>query len=121
MKIDPIESWEEGGARFIRERITQLRLNHNLSEYALSYELGNNRNYIGTISRGHALPQWQQFFKICDVFHITPAEFFDSQGDTHKLIREINENLNGLPEEQIKVFWELSKLMNGYKDNVEEK
>lgn len=51
MKIDPIESWEEDGARFIRERITQLRLNHNLSEYALSYELGNNRNYIGTISR----------------------------------------------------------------------
>ena len=31
---------------FIRERITQLRLKKNVSEYKMSYDLGHSKSYI---------------------------------------------------------------------------
>ncbi len=62
---------------YIRNRITQLRLAHNISEYKLSLELGQNKGYIQSISSGRALPSMSVFFNICDYFNITPSEFFD--------------------------------------------
>mgnify|MGYP000405466147 CR=1 FL=1 len=35
---------------FIRERITQLRLQKGVSEYKMSYDLGHSRGYINNIS-----------------------------------------------------------------------
>ena len=39
-------------ANFIREKITQLRLDKGLSEYKLSLDLGHNKSYIQNISLG---------------------------------------------------------------------
>ena len=41
---------------FVRERITQLRLEKGVSEYQMSYDLGHSRGYIYNISSGRALP-----------------------------------------------------------------
>ena len=41
---------------FIRNRITELRLKRNVSEYQMSLDLGQNRSYIQAISSGRALP-----------------------------------------------------------------
>ena len=41
---------------FIRERITQLRLQKGVSEYKMSYDLGHSRGYINNISSGKTLP-----------------------------------------------------------------
>ena len=51
---------------FIRERITRLRLERNLSEYQLSYELGQSKGYIQSITSGRALPSMAMFLDICD-------------------------------------------------------
>ena len=64
---------------FVRNRITQLRLNKGLSEYQLSYSLGHSRGYIYNISSGKSLPSMSEFFAICDFFNITPAEFFNTE------------------------------------------
>jgi len=37
---------------FIGERITELRLKKNVSEYQMSYDLGQNKNYIRAITSG---------------------------------------------------------------------
>lgn len=63
----------------IRERITQLRLERNLSEYQLSYELGQSKGYIQGITSGRAMPSMTMFLDICDYFDITPSEFFDDK------------------------------------------
>ena len=39
-------------ADFVRERITQLRLEKGVSEYQMSYDLGRSRGYIYNISSG---------------------------------------------------------------------
>lgn len=62
---------------YVRERITQLRLQKGVSEYKMSYDLGHSRGYINNISSGKTLPSMTEFFAICDYFGITPIEFFD--------------------------------------------
>lgn len=62
---------------FVRERITQLRIQKGVSEYKMSYDLGHSRGYINNISSGKALPSMAEFFAICEYFGITPIEFFD--------------------------------------------
>lgn len=47
---------------FIRERITRLRLERNLSEYQLSYELGQSKGYIQSITSGRARLPWRCFW-----------------------------------------------------------
>lgn len=64
-------------AEFVKERITQLRLQKGVSEYKMSYDLGHSRGYINNISSGKALPSMAEFFAICEYFSITPIEFFD--------------------------------------------
>ena len=63
--------------KFIRERITKLRLNKNVSEYRMSLDLGHSDSYIRNITSGKALPSMSEFLYICEYFNITPKEFFD--------------------------------------------
>ena len=57
---------------FVRNRITQLRLQKGVSEYQMSYDLGHSRGYIYNISSGKSLPPLSELFAICDYFGITP-------------------------------------------------
>ncbi|MEQ2520121.1 helix-turn-helix transcriptional regulator [Ruthenibacterium sp. CLA-JM-H11] len=81
---------------FIRERITQLRMQKNVSEYQMSMELGQNKGYIQGITSGRSLPSMTMFFEICDYFEITPEEFFaTAQGNTHT-VQSIMEKVRAL-------------------------
>ena len=51
-------------ADFVRERITQLRLEKGVSEYQMSYDLGRSRGYIYNISSGKSLPPMKEFLQI---------------------------------------------------------
>ena len=85
-------------AEFIRERITQLRVQKDVSEYKMSYDLGHSRGYINNISSGKTLPSMTEFFAICDYFEISPAEIFDAKTANPKLSRSVLELLEQLDE-----------------------
>ena len=73
-------------ADYVRERITQLRIQKGVSEYKMSYDLGHSRGYINNISSGKALPSMAEFFAICEYFSITPIEFFSANiANPHRL------------------------------------
>ena len=72
-------------AKFVRDRITQLRLQKDVSEYKMSYDLGHSRGYINNISSGRALPSMEEFFAICEYFEITPIDFFNTDISNPKL------------------------------------
>ena len=86
---------------FVRNRITQLRLNKGISEYQLSYDLGHSRGYINNISSGKSLPSLSEFFYICDYFDITPREFFDTEHNTPELISKAINELKNLDDDDI--------------------
>ena len=51
---------------FIGERISELRLKKNVSEYQMSLDLGKNKSYIQSLTSGRSLPTMQSFLDICD-------------------------------------------------------
>ena len=85
--------------KFVRERITQLRLRKGVSEYQMSLELGHSRGYIQNISSGKSLPSITGLFEICEYFNITPAQFFDEQTDDPSLVSGLLKNMKNLKEE----------------------
>ena len=92
---------------FIRERITELRIKRGLSEYKMSYELGQNKSYIQSISSGRALPSMSQFIKICDYFDMTPLEFFDIDNKNPSLIRSIMNKIKLFSDEDLMLIYSL--------------
>lgn len=64
---------------FIRERITELRMQKGISEYKMSLDLGHSKSYIQSISSGKALPSLSEFLYICEYLGVTPKEFFDAE------------------------------------------
>ena len=75
-------------AEFVRDRITQLRIQKGVSEYKMSYDLGHSRGYINNISSRKTLPSMAEFFAICDYFGITPIAFFDKNIPNPGLLSE---------------------------------
>lgn len=88
-------------AKFVRDRITSLRIQKGVSEYQMSYDLGHSRGYIYNISSGKSLPPLNELFAICDYFGITPAEFFDEQTENPVLIQKAVEELKLLEDEDL--------------------
>ena len=82
--------------KFIVDRITQLRVERNVSEYELSYALGFSKSYVNMISREKNLPSMNAFLAICDYFEITPAQFFvpylnDEMDEMLHMVLDLNE------------------------------
>lgn len=93
--------------KFIRERITELRMKRGISEYKMSYELGQNKSYIQSISSGRALPSMSQFIKICDYFDMTPLEFFDVNNKNPSLVRSIMDKIKSFSDEDLMLIYSL--------------
>lgn len=72
--------------QFLRDRITQLRMEQGPSEHRMSLELGKSGSYIRAITSGAALPSVRELFNIMAYLKVTPAEFFAdfTEGDTRR-------------------------------------
>ena len=99
-------------AEFIRNRITQLRISKNLSEYQLSFDLGHSRGYINNISSGKTLPSMSEFLYICEYFGITPSEFFNDKTTDPVLSHEIDSLFEELDIESRLLLISLARKLN---------
>ena len=70
--MDEVLQYEQ----YLRERITELRGQKNVSEHRLSLELGKSGSYIRSITSGVTMPSMKELFKIMLYFEISPSEFF---------------------------------------------
>ena len=61
---------------FVRERITELRINRGVSEHRMSLDLDKSGSYIRSITSGTALPSLRELFNIISYFEMTPSQFF---------------------------------------------
>lgn len=92
---------------FVRQRITQLRLEMDVTEHKMSLELGKSGSYIRSITSGAALPSLRELFNIMRYFDVSPAEFFaplqDDGSLSHQLCMRIQE-LDETDMEKVSVF-----------------
>ena len=86
---------------FIRNRITELRLKKGVSEYQMSMDLGQNKNYVQAISSGRALPSMKQFLNICEYMEITPFQFFDAHENNPQLIKKALDGMRKLSDDDL--------------------
>ena len=86
---------------FLRSRITELRMQKNISEHKMSLDLDRNGSYIRGITSGIALPSVRELFNIIDYFGITPAEFFAPLDDPQTSYARLCERLRSLDEGQL--------------------
>ena len=87
---------------FIRNRITELRLEKNVSEHKMSLDLGKSGAYIRSITNGTALPSLKELFNIMAYFNMTPAEFFAPTEDKLTTYFHLCAQLRTLNEENLK-------------------
>ena len=91
-------------AAFIRNRITELRLKKDVSEYQMSLDIGMNRNYIQGISSGKSLPSMEAFINICEYFDITPMMFCDAENRNPGLVNQALKEMHDLDEEDLEML-----------------
>lgn len=58
-------------------RLTELRMERNVSAREMSISLGRGAGYINSIENGHGLPSVAMLFEICDYLRVSPKEFFE--------------------------------------------
>lgn len=97
---------------FIRERITQLRLQKNVSEREMSLDMGRGHGYIHNIVSGASLPTMESFLEICEYFHVTLMEFFDYELSNPVDAKEIYYELKRLCKNDTEKLLNLLKVMN---------
>ncbi len=86
---------------FIRERITQLRIQKGVSEHRMSMDLGHAKSYIHGITSGRTLPSMAEFLAICDYFEITPQDFFDEGTANGVLLSKLTDTAKQLSEKDL--------------------
>lgn len=87
--------------KFIRDRITQLRIKKGVSEYQMSYDLGHSRSYMYNISSGKSLPPMAEFLEICNYFDISPSQFFNDSSENPALLQTAIEELKKLNDDDL--------------------
>ncbi len=88
-------------AKFIRDRITQLRMQKCVSEYKMSYDLGHSRSYIYNISSGKSLPPMAEFLEICEYLGVTPSDFFNDSNENPVLVQSAIEEIKKLDDDDL--------------------
>lgn len=94
-------------AKFVRDRITDLRIQKGVSEYKMSYDLGHSRGYINNISSGKALPSLAELFAICEYFGISAVEFFNEKVENPQLMQETVKGLEKLSRDDLSLICQI--------------
>lgn len=90
--------------QFIRDRISSLRQEKQISEQKMSLDLGHNTSYIRSITSGRALPSMGDFLYICEYLGVTPMEFFNVEQATTLTQQEAITHIYSMSDEDIRLL-----------------
>lgn len=83
------------------KRLSQLRIQKNVSAREMSLDIGQNPSYINNIENNKMLPSMTVFYYICDYLNVKPKDFFDDGSLYPNELSNIISNLNKLDAEQL--------------------
>ena len=86
---------------FVRTRITELRIQKDVSEHKMSLDLDKNGSYIRGITSGAAMPSVKELFNIIAYFDMTPVDFFAPLGTEDTPYNSIFERLRSLDADDL--------------------
>lgn len=91
---------------FIRNRITELRIKRDISEYQLSYDLGHGKTYVHNIISGHSQPSVKELLYLIDILGVTPREFFDEAREVQNpiLAKKIMDGIADMSDQDLEAI-----------------
>ena len=98
--------------QFIRDRITHLRMQKNVSEYKMSLDLGHSKSYIQSIASGRALPSMSEFLYICDYLDVSPKDFFDPELKDPVLLEQAISSMKELSNPNLRLLISIIDRLN---------
>ena len=98
--------------KFIRDRISVLRIKKNVSEYRMSTDLGHSKSYMQSISSGRALPSLGEFLYICEYLGVTPKEFFDEETNEPQLVQKLYDLTRNMSETDLNILINTAERLN---------
>lgn len=99
--------------RFIRNRLSQLREEKQVSERKMSLDLGHSTSYIRSITSGRSLPSMGEFLYICEYLGITPMEFFNEKKSTTLLQQKAINSIYAMSEDDLVLLNGFIERLNG--------
>lgn len=99
---------------FVRQRITELRLKRDISEYQLSYDLGHSKNYIHNIVAGHSHPSVKELLYLIELLGVSPRDFFDEQTEFRNpyLAKQIMDGIKEMPDGDLEAVLLMIRRLN---------
>lgn len=98
--------------REFARRLTELRIEKNVSARDMSLSIGQSAGYINNIENGVNYPSMTAFFYICDYLGITPKDFFDCVVKEPQHMDELIKAASQLDCDQLSHLTAIAKYMN---------
>ena len=90
--------------QFIRDRISKLREEKQVSERKMSLDLGHSTSYIRSITSGRSLPSMSEFLYICEYLGVTPMEFFNEDKATTLMQQKAIDYIYSMSDEDVSLM-----------------
>ncbi|MCI8513843.1 MAG: helix-turn-helix transcriptional regulator [Lachnospiraceae bacterium] len=90
--------------QFIRDRLSALREEKQVSERKMSLDLGHSSSYIRSITSGRSLPAMKGFLYICEYLGVTPMEFFNENKATTLTQQKAINYIYTMSDEDVKLL-----------------
>ena len=99
---------------YVRQKITELRIKRNISEYQLSYDVGHSKNYVHNIVTGYSQPSVKELLYLIEALGVTPRDFFDENVEFSNpfLSRKIMEGIKGMSDENLEAVLLIIERLN---------
>ncbi|MCI9507928.1 MAG: helix-turn-helix transcriptional regulator [Oscillospiraceae bacterium] len=99
---------------YVRQRITELRVKKDISEYQLSYDVGHSKNYIHNIVTGYSQPSVKELLYLIEVLGVTPRDFFDESREFSNpyLSKKIIDGIKEMSDENLEAVLLMIERLN---------
>jgi len=99
---------------YVRQRITELRVKKDISEYQLSYDVGHSKNYIHNIVTGYSQPYVKELLYLIEVLGVTPRDFFDESREFSNpyLSKKIIDGIKEMSDENLEAVLLMIERLN---------
>lgn len=99
---------------YVRQKITELRIKRNISEYQLSYDVGHSKNYVHNIVTGYSQPSVKELLYLIEALGVAPRDFFDEAVEFSNpyLSKKIMEGIKGMSDENLEAVLLIVERLN---------
>lgn len=86
----------------ILDRITQLRIQKNITEKKISRDIGKTSTYLSSMNKNKSMPSLRTLISICEYLGISLSDFFDFTNNPYPIkINEIRNELLKFSESEL--------------------